>query len=415
MNKSIIQFLESFAFATKALRANLMRTILSLSGITVGIFLIIAVLSLVSSLESGVKASFDMLGDDVLFIQKWPMGPEEGDEEYAWWKYMSRRQPRVRDFEDLEDRLAYAEALGFQSAAIKTAKYANNYMENVAVVGVSYGYQDVIEINLEDGRFFTDEEAASGRNVAVLGATTASQLFPDGQAVGKSIKVGGLKVEVIGVILKEGNSLLKNGFDESIVVPVNYATRLYDVDEVDCSIIVKAKEGVPTEQLKDEIIANFRAIRGIKPTQGNDFSIIAATMIGEFIDGVFGIISGIGFGIGLISIFVGMFGIVNIMFVSVKERTPQIGIQKSLGAKRSFILNQFLIESMILCLIGGVVGLSLVILVLYGLSVLTEVNFFMSWTNAAIGIGMSALIGILSGILPAHRASRLNPVEAMRA
>lgn len=415
MRKSVILYIESFLSATKSLKSNILRTVLSLLGVTVGIFLIITVLSAVSSLEAGIKSSFDMIGDDVLFIQKWPMGPEDGDEEYAWWKYMSRRQPILKDRNELENRLTNAQAIGFQTQSSKTAQYLNNYMDNVVAMGINYGYKDVISIKLESGRYFTIEECEGGRNVAIIGSTVCAQLFGDGTAVGKKIKVGGLKVEIIGVFEKEGASLLQNGFDQVVSMPVNFTGRLFNVKESDSSIIVKAKEGVENEALKDEVITTMRGIRRLKTKQDNDFSVIEATMIGAFIDSIFGIISKFGFGIGLVSIFVGAFGIVNIMFVSVKERTKEIGIQKALGAKRIFILLQFLFESVVLCVIGGVIGLLLVYLVMTGISYATELEFFLSWDNASMGLLISVIVGVLSGIVPASRASQLNPVDAMRA
>jgi putative ABC transport system permease protein len=414
MGKRIILYTESFLSATKSLKSNILRTVLSLLGVTVGIFLIIAVLSAVSSFETGIKASFDMIGDDVLFIQKWPMGPEDGDEEYAWWKYMSRRQPQVKDVSDLNQRLTNAEAIGYQTQSSKTAQFLNNFMDNVAVMGINYAYKDVIGIKLSSGRYFTVDECDGGRNVAIIGAIVKQQLFGDGEAVGKKIKVGGLKVEIIGVFEKEGASLLQNGFDQVVSVPVNFSGRLFNSKEAECSIIVKAKEGVENEALKDEVIATMRGVRRLKTKQDNDFSVIEATMIGDFIDTFFNLITQFGFWIGSMSIFVGAFGIVNIMFVSVKERTRQIGIQKALGAKSAFILLQFLFESIVLCMIGGVVGLLLVYFLMLGISAATDLDFFLSWDNASMGIIISVVVGVLAGIIPAWSASQLDPVDAMR-
>ncbi len=414
MGKRIILYTESFLSATKSLKSNILRTVLSLLGVTVGIFLIIAVLSAVSSFETGIKASFDMIGDDVLFVQKWPMGPEDGDEEYAWWKYMSRRQPQIKDVSDLNQRLTNAQAIGYQTQSSKTAQFLNNFMENVAVMGINYAYKDVIGIKLSSGRYFTVDECDGGRNVAIIGAIVKQQLFGDDEAVGKKIKVGGLKVEVIGVFEKEGASLLQNGFDQVVCVPVNFSGRLFNSKEAECSIIVKAKEGVENEALKDEVTATMRSIRRLKTKQDNDFSVIEATMIGDFIDTFFDLITQFGFWIGSMSIFVGAFGIVNIMFVSVKERTRQIGIQKALGAKSKFILLQFLFESIVLCMIGGVVGLLLVYLLMIGISAATDLDFFLSWDNATMGIVISVVVGVVAGIIPAWRASQLDPVDAMR-
>jgi putative ABC transport system permease protein len=415
MKQIIILFFESVLFAFKALRANLLRTVLSLLGVAVGIFCIISVLSLVDSLESGIKKSFDMIGDDLIFVQKWPMAPEEGDEEYAWWKYMSRKQPRLKDQEELKDRLTLAEAVAYQSGDIKTAEYRNSHMNSTFLTGVSFDYQDVIKLDLESGRYFSQSECDAGRNVGIIGFNVADALFGDSDPVGKSIKVGGRKIDVIGVFEKEGNSLLQNGFDPVVLVPVAFASRIFRVDEMDSNIIIKAKEGVTNDELKNEVISTLRPIRGLKPNQNNDFSLIEATMISGLIDTVFGITNQIGFFIGFFAILVGAFGIVNIMFVSVRERTPLIGIQKALGAKNSFILNQFLFESVFLCIIGGVIGLALILPIAAIASSVFGFEVNLSLFNIVMGIGMSAIIGVIAGIIPAWMASRLDPVDAMRS
>lgn len=408
-------FKESFLFAWQAIIVNKLRTILSLLGVTVGIFSIITVFTLVDTMEAGLKDSFDMLGDDVLFIQKWPWGPEDG-KEYEWWKYFQRPQPTVKNMEDLASQLQGASALAFQVDGQGSASYRNNNVDIAFIAAVTHEYYQAITMKIAEGRYFTPIESDGGRNVCIIGHSIAGSLFPVEPALGKTIKVNGRNAEVIGVFEKEGNSLLGNGFDQVILVPYAFGARLIDVKNLDGGIVVKAAAGVSNAQLKDEIVSSFRAIRRLRPAEENDFAVNESSMISSFIDTVFGTVNIVGFIIGIFAIIVGGFSIANIMFVSVKERTNIIGIQKALGAKNAFILLQFLFESVALCIIGGSAGLVLIAIIALIINALQdsfEVGLYFS--NMAIGVLISAVIGVLSGIVPASIAARLNPVDAMRA
>ncbi|MEY3398995.1 MAG: hypothetical protein RL220_1589, partial [Bacteroidota bacterium] len=408
-------FAESFLFAWSALTTNVLRTVLSLLGIAIGIFSIILVLSVVDSMEADMKESFDMIGSDVLFIQKWPMAPEEGDEEYAWWKYMSRRQPTLDDMELLKERLTKASAVSFDANTPATSRFENNFIESSYVIAVTYQYREVIAVELEQGRYFTNQEAEGGRDVAIIGHTVAEQLFGTIDPLGKEIRVGGQQVQVIGVFEKEGQSLFGSGFDQVVMVPYAFGLRLLNPERVDANITIKAKPGISNKELRDEVIANFRAIRGIKPSVSNDFSIIESTMISGMVDSVIGVFNIAGLVIGIFAILVGAFSIANIMFVSVRERTNIIGIQKSLGARNAFILGQFLFESVALSIIGGIFGLILVWLATTLLSAVADFNFILPFSRILMGIGIAVVVGLISGIIPALMAARMNPVDAMRS
>lgn len=402
-------------FAWQALVTNKLRTILSLLGVTIGIFSIIFVLSVVDSMEADMKSSLDMIGSDILFIQKWPMGPEEGAEEYEWWKYMGRRQPSLKDMEKLDRRLQSHAAMAYQSNIQKSAEYGNNYLDPVFLTGVSYEYNQTITLKIDKGRYFTKQECDAGANVAIIGDIVANQLFGSEDPLGKDIKIGGLKVLVIGVLKKEGASLFGNGTDQAAFLPIEFATRLMNVDYQDASIIVKAKEGLDNNQLKDEVISTFRAVRSVKPGAANDFSIIESKMISGMVDSIVGVFNIAGVIIGIFAILVGAFSIANIMFVSVRERTNIIGIQKSLGAKNYFILLQFLFESIALCMIGGAIGLFFVFLMAKGLTAAVDFNFILPLSRIVMGLSISVIVGIISGFIPAWKASRLNPVDAIRS
>lgn len=406
---------ESFIFAWQALIINKVRTLLSLLGVTIGIFSIIFVLSMVDSLEANMKQSFDMIGNDILFIQKWPMAPEKGDEEYAWWKYMRRRQPSLKDMELLESRMISADAIAYQASSSKTAEYKNNFMSTSYAMGVTYEYDQVIALKLSVGRYFTPVECDGGSNYAVIGHSVKEQLFGEISPLGREMKIGGLKVVVIGVFEKEGQSIFGNGFDQVVMMPMGFASRLISIRDEDTSIILKAKNGISNKQLRDEVMANFRAVRGVKPGADSDFSIIESIMISGMVDSLISSMSMAGGMIGIFAILIGAFSIANIMFVSVRERTNIIGIQKALGAKNYMILAQFLFEAVALCIIGALIGLILVWISMLILTSAVDFDFMLPLSRIVFGIGISVIVGLVSGIFPAWLAFRLNPVDAIRS
>ena len=414
MRKRILEILESLAFAQQALRANLMRTLLSLLGVTVGIFCIIAALALVDSIEQSLKDSFSVITNDMIFIQKRPMGPDE-DGEFKWWDYLKRRNLTYKEAKDLKERLTSADAVAFQAYTVKPVKYKNNAYDQAQITGITQDYAKAIEVKLTYGRFITSTEMASGKNVAVIGYEVAENLFGDAQdAIGKKVKIKGAKVEILGVFEKEGNSILPGGFDVSVITPVLFAMRLFDLNSVETSIVLKAKKGVTTDELTSEAIHVLRPIRRLKPTSKDDFSVVKASMIANMMDSLFSILTKVGVGIGICALFVGGFGIMNIMFVSVKERTKQIGIQKALGAKKRFILFQFLFESVFLCIIGALLGLLLVLIIILIVNFFSEFKFILSLDNVIIGIVTATILGVLAGLIPSYRASTLKPVDAIR-
>lgn len=409
-------FGESIAFAYQALVVNKLRTFLSLLGVTIGIFSIISVFTLVDSLKSGIEESFDILNDDVLFIQQMPWGPEEGDTEFKWWEFIRRKQPALKDASNLQKRLTKADAVAFATGTSGVAEYKNSSYGSAEIAGVSFEYNEVIKLDIAQGRYFTEVESDGGRNTVIIGNEIAETLFGNLNPIGKSIKVKGHKVKVIGVFSKEGTSIIGSPFDKLVLMPVKLITRMVDVRNTDCQILVKSKPGVSNAELKDEIIGQFRAIRKLSIKKKNDFSVNEASMLSALVDGVFAMINAVGFVIGFFAILVGGFSIANIMFVSVKERTNIIGIQKALGAKNSFIMLQFLAESIVLCVFGGIVGLILMsILVLIVNMWSDSFTLVIFWSNLLIGVVISAVIGLVSGILPAYTASRLNPVDAIRS
>lgn len=405
---------ESFLFAWQAIVVNRLRTFLSLLGVMVGIFVISAVFTMVDSMEDSLKDTFSMIQDDVLFVQKWPWGPGE-DGEYAWWKYFQRRQPSLNDMQDLEARLTNASAVAFQTGDLGTVERGNNTMNSVQIAGVSDAYNQVMELSIDKGRFFTSFESNGGKPMAIIGADIAEMLFPGEDPIGKSMKVKGLKVSVIGIFEEEGVSLISDGFDRMVMLPAEFAQRIMNFRRVDTSILVKAAEGVTNDQLKDEIIQQFRSVRKVRPKEDNDFSVNQMDMLTGFIDTIFVQVELGGWFIGIFAILVGCFSIANIMFVSVRERTRIIGIQKALGAKDVFILGQFLFESVALCIFGAMMALAL-ILILSNIINLFDIGitFSLHFDRFLIALFIAVASGLIAGIAPARKAAAMDPVEAMR-
>ncbi len=390
---------------------NKVRTVLSLLGITIGIFCVISVFTIFDSMENSIKKSIATLGSNVVYIQKWPwsMG---GD--YPWWKYYQRPEATLEDMKELERRSTLNDGIAFMSQVNKTVKFGNNYMERITIVGISQDYDKVWNFELADGRYFSPSESSSGKNIAIIGAEVASTLFQGLDPVGRKIKVFGRNIEVVGVITKQGEDFFGSSDDKVVYLPVNYFKTLVDLKEVSTTLVVKAKPGISNEELKDELTGAMRSIRKLKPSAEDNFSINETDIISKGFDSLFSVISTVGWIIGCFSLLVGGFGIANIMFVSVKERTSIIGIQKALGAKNYFILLQFLFEAIFLSLIGGVVGLIIILILTLLVSAMTSFHMVLTQGNIFLGISVSAIIGLIAGIVPAFSASRLDPVEAMR-
>jgi putative ABC transport system permease protein len=402
---------ESYLFAFQAIIVNKVRTILSLLGITIGIFCVISVFTIFDSMEGAIRKSIASLGSNVLYVQKWPwaMG---GD--YPWWKYWQRPEATLQDMREIEKRSGLSEAVAYMVQVNKTVKYRNNYVENVGVMGVSQDFDKVWKFELSDGRYFSGSESLGGRNIALIGNDIATNLFPEGDPIGKKIKIFGRNIEVIGVIKKEGEDFFGNSNDNVVYLPVNYFKTLVDIRDMDATIVVKANPLVSNDELRDELTGIMRSIRKLKPSAEDNFAINETDIISKGFDSLFAVIASVGWIIGGFSLLVGGFGIANIMFVSVKERTNIIGIQKALGAKNYFILLQFLFEAVFLSLIGGIVGLLIILALTVIVSNTTSFTLILTQGNILLGIGVSALIGLISGIIPAYSASRLDPVEAMR-
>lgn len=406
---------ESFLFAWDALRANKLRTLLSLLGVTIGIFSIIAVLTATDALENKMKADVQTLGDNVVYVGKWPW--LFGDD-YPWWKFMNRPIVSYTELNELKNKLSTASAVAFVAdIGGQTIKYKNSSIENADVVCASYDYQLIKNFEISEGRYFTETEVNGGRAICIIGSEVYSNLFQSRNAIGEEISARGRKLTVIGVLKKEGSSMVGNSSDDVVLVPINYARNIVNLrnDNMDPTIQIKARPGIYVEELKDEVRGTMRGLRRLSPKEDDDFALNETSLLTNGLKPMFATINGVGFLIGILATIVGAFGIANIMFVSVRERTNIIGIQKSLGSKNYFILLQFLLEAIILSMIGALIGLILVYLISVFATSAFDFNFTLQANNAFLGIFIAAIVGLISGIVPAYIASKMNPVDAIRS
>ncbi|MFT6850498.1 MAG: putative ABC transport system permease protein [Sphingobacteriales bacterium] len=417
MIKTIKLLYESVLFALKALRVNKLRTTLSLLGVTIGIFIIISVFTAVDSLEKNLRSSVESLGDDIIYVQKWPWFAGGG--EYKWWDYLRFPNPTYREYKQLLEKGTSAEAIGMNLfIGGKTVKFLNNSVSGVTVTAATHDYDKIRKMNFSQGRYFSSIESGTGSNVAIIGSTVAEGLFPSMDPVGRSVKMLGRKVTVIGVFEREGESMINNSTDNTVLVPFHFAKNIVARrgESARPTIIVKAGDQSDLTQVQYELQGAMRTIRRLKPSEPDNFSLNKTSIISNQMDSLFSFVNIIGIVIGGFSILVGGFGIANIMFVSVKERTSLIGIQKSLGAKNYFILSQFLSESIVLCLFGGAIGL---LLVFIGTQIanlfMEDFTFVLSSGNIISGCLISIVIGVISGFMPANTAANLNPVDAIRS
>jgi putative ABC transport system permease protein len=411
---------ESFRFAWKALKVNLLRTVLSLLGVTIGIFAIIAVFTIVDSLEKNIKDSFDFLGTGVIYVEKWPF-IANSDGEYPWWTYWRRPNASYNEFKFLQTNLKSKKSIAiFAVRGNSIIKRGSSSIEQIGLRGGSAGYDEIFEINIENGRYFTPDEIEGGRSVVIMGYEVAQALFPNGEnPVGQEVRIKNLRYTIVGVVKKEGQSFLGTpSSDYTCIIPYNSFRRLYQTgtgqwNETSSRIGVKGvEEDVGLVELESELTGLLRNKRGLRPLIKDNFALNRPEAIANAISGLFDVVGIAGWIIGGFSILVGGFGIANIMFVSVKERTSIIGLQKSLGSKNYFILFQFLFEAIFLSLIGGLAGILLVYLLTF--APFGSLEVLLSVKNIVLGLGVSATIGVISGIVPAAVAARLDPVAAIR-
>ncbi|MES2545089.1 MAG: ABC transporter permease [Bacteroidota bacterium] len=404
---------ESFTFAMNALRNNKLRTLLSLLGVTIGIFSIIAVLAAVDSLDRKIKKDLSSLDKNTIYLFKHSFGPTD----VPRWKRDQFPEIKYDEYEYLKTAVNNTSQMGFQMfTGSQSVKFEEKTVSDVNIIPSSYEFIDIQSLEFESGRFYNESESNSGSPLIILGYEVAKGLFEDSDPINKQVRLYGRKFTVIGVLKKQGAGMFGDNNDTSAYLPVNFVRRLYgdNSDLMTPVILIKPEKGIDMEAYKAELSQKLRNYRGLKTGEIDNFFINVLSGFTDLIDGIISQMNVVGWIISGFSLLVGGFGIANIMFVSVKERTNLIGIQKSLGAKNRFILFQFLFEAIILSVIGGIIGLFLVWIISLVLTNVLEFEFVLGMGNVILGTSLAAFIGLISGILPAISASKLDPVEAIR-
>ena len=414
MRKTLNILASSFRLTMQELMVNKLRTSLSLIGISFGIFCIIGVLATVNSLQTNIQNQIESLGSNTIYIDKWQYfhnGPD-----YPWWKFVNRPEPAFDEVKLIKERSSLAKNVAFlinQSINIEYKSYA---LEGVQMYGISEEENDIQPVTIEYGRFISGAEFASGSAVVIMGYSNAENLFGNpALAIGKEVNVKKHKAIIIGVIEKTGKSMIGMDYDQSILVPYRFARNLINEKYSSPKIIVTGKNNISSQELADDLEGVMRSIRKLSPKQEDNFSVNQISGASERVSSLFSNINIGGWAIGILSLVVGAFGIANIMFVTVKERTPIIGLKKAIGARKRSILSEFLLESALICILGGADRLILVYLLTLILTNVFNFPVFISGGILFLAIFICVVIGILAGIIPAISASRLDPVVAIRS
>ncbi len=403
----------SFKMAMQELRVNKLRTFLSLFGITIGIFCIIGVLATVDSLERKVQDDLKKLGSNSIYIDKWEYG---GGPDYPWWKYVKRPSPKYEEMQFIKAKSYLATNIAFNCSENGTASVPDASLSNVNFIGASEDFSKIQALEMQVGRYINDAEFTRGTPTVVIGDNVATELFGTAEkAEGKEITFQGKKLIIVGVIIKQGQSFANAfNFDQAIIASYRYFASIYNPDKSDPVIMVQGREGVSTKFLQDELRGIMRQIRRISPTGEENFSLNDINFFAEQTKTFFSSVTIGGWAIAGLSLIVGAFGVANIMFVTVRERTSQIGLKKAIGAKNKTILTEFLLESAFLCIVGGLIGLLLVWILTKVLGTVMPFPIYIAPNIIILAISICVGLGILSGIIPASIAARMNPVEAIR-
>ncbi len=403
----------SFKMALQELKVNKLRTFLSLFGITIGIFCIIGVLATIDSLKTKISNDLSGLGNNSIFIDKWDYN---GGPEYPWWKFVKRPSMKISEMEFIQKRASLASNIAFFVSTSATFSYEENNLKGVNLYGVTSDFNKIQTFNIATGRYFNETDFNRGVPYCVIGNKVAEELYGKTEkALGKTISYSGRRLLIVGIVEKQGSSMIGGfDYDKAVIVPYGYYASIFNPDNNNPYIMVQAKPGIPSKALQDELNGIMRQLRKLSPTQEDNFTCNDVAQFKDQIESVFGAINQGGWAIAGLSLLVGAFGVANIMFVTVRERTSQIGLKKAIGAKSSTILYEFLLESAFLCIIGGLVGLFLVWLLTVALGAVLPFPIFIAPSIVFLALSICIILGVISGIIPASIAAKMNPVEAIR-
>lgn len=406
----------SFIMALQELWKNKLRTFLSLFGITIGIFCIIGVLATVNSLEQNIKNEIQSLGSNTIYVDKWDY-TAGGGPDYPWWRYVNRPSPKYEEMKQIKERTPSAKYAAFNISATDNIEYKGSILSGVHLYGVSEDFENIQPFDLQYGRYPTEGEFNRGNNIVVVGNDIAEKLFGSAElALDKEITARGKKALIVGVIKKQGKQMIGGwDFDQSVIIPYEFSRTLMNERRSDPVILVQGQDNLSSKALKDELTATMRSVHKLSPKKDDDFALNDINDLSDSISSAFVSLNIGGWAIAALSLIVGMFGVANIMFVTVRERTSQIGLKKAIGAKKHIILTEFLLESAFLCIIGGLIGLTLVFLLTQILTNALDFPVFISTSYMILAIVICVVVGILAGFIPALQASRLDPVVAIRS
>jgi putative ABC transport system permease protein len=405
----------SFKMALQEFRSNKLRTFLSLLGITFGIFCIISVLSTIASMQSAVKGDLQSLGNKTIFVDKWQFGG--GGPDFPWWKFIKRPYPKYEEMKELRLKVPEAPSIAYFVHFNDNVDVGDNSLTDVSYYGCTEEFNQIQTIDISAGRYFQPSDFDHGAPLIVMGYTIAEKLFGKPEnAIGKEVKLKGSKTAtVIGLIKKQGQSLLGGwNYDDCILMPYGFMKEITRYDNAQPTILVRAGDSISKDALKDELKGAMRSIRKLSPTQDDNFSLNDIDNLSKLLDPIFRGLNIGGWSIAALSLLVGMFGVANIMFVTVRERTSQIGLKKAIGAKRGVIMAEFLLESAFLCIIGGIIGLLAVFLLTFVITSLVGFKVFIPLNIILLAVSICLFTGVVAGIIPAYIAARMDPVVAIR-
>ncbi|WNJ17549.1 ABC transporter permease [Pontibacter sp. G13] len=417
---NVFQFLkEGTQMANHAIGNNRVRSVLTMVVVAIGIFLITGILTLFYSLRISLTQNLASLGNTTLFVHHWPWAEERED----WYNLVNRPLASYRDFRKLKDNLDLVEGVAYQNTIMnQTARAEGRSVSGIPLVGVTQDISVISDLALAEGRFFSEIEHHLASPFCVVGFNISDGLFPRGDAMGKYIRIRGKKFKIVGILERKGAGFMgMPSEDDQIFIPYTTASRAYNLTprSVEKVIMIKASDYEDLEYVESEIRGIVRASRGLKPRMEDNFSINKQEAVMNSITSFFSIFDRAGWVISIFSLLIGVFSIANIMYMSVRERTNEIGIQMALGSTRMFILFQFITESILICIIGGLLGVGLVMLIGYAIEGISaffgaSMSVHFSQEIFIMGIALSFVTGFIAGILPAYSASRLDPVNAIR-